>query len=326
MEHSRPMTRRQLGPSTISVSTVAMGCWPIAGVTSLDVTPDHSLRTIEAALDSGINFFDTAYAYGCEGESERLIGAVITGQRDQVVIATKGGLHRDGRAQKHDARRETLLRQCEESLLRLGTDYIDLFYLHAPDPHVPVTESAGAILELIHQGKVRAAGASNLSTAQLDEFNSICPLTAVQPHYNMLQRDIEADILPWCRERSVAVCVYWPLMKGFLAGRLTRDHHFPEEDGRRKYPMFQGLEWQKNHDFLDEIRSIASEIGVELSQLVIAWTIRQSGITTALCGAKRDWQIRETAAAMSVRLSDETLTRIQTAILRRGQTTSKSAV
>ncbi|MFN8710993.1 MAG: aldo/keto reductase, partial [Planctomyces sp.] len=167
---------------------------------------------------------------------------------------------------------------------------------------------------------------SNLSTAQLDEFASICPLTAVQPHYNMLQRDIEADILPWCRERSVAVCVYWPLMKGFLAGRLTRDHHFPEEDGRKKYPMFQGVEWQKNHDFLDEIRSIASEIGVELSQLVIAWTIQQPGITAALCGAKRDWQIRETAAAMSVSLSDETLARIQAAILRRGQTTSKSAV
>jgi aryl-alcohol dehydrogenase-like predicted oxidoreductase len=317
---------RKLGSSDIMVSSVAMGCWPIAGVTSLEVTREHSLETLHAALDAGINFFDTAYAYGCEGESEQLIGEVTAARRNEVVIATKGGLHRNGKLQEHDARPETLRRQCDESLRRLKTDHVELYYLHAPDPAVPVCDSAGAIRDLIVSGKVMTAGASNLSIPQLEEFHRICPLSAVQPHYNMLQRDIESDILPWCRERGISVCVYWPLMKGFLAGRLPRNHQFPEADGRRKYPMFQGEEWQKNQDFLEDLKLIACEAGLEVSQLVIAWTIQQPGITAALCGAKRKWQITETARGMQAVLTAQTLQQIDAALSRRGKTCSRSAV
>lgn len=320
------MNLRQLGQSGIQVSSVAMGCWPITGMTTLDANHNDSLLTLHAALDSGINFLDTAYAYGINGESEQMIGEVIRSRRDDVVIATKGGLHRVGKGQDYDGRRETILRECDESLQRLGTDRIDLYYLHAPDPNTPIAESAGAIAELIEAGKVRTAGASNLNVDQLQQFQDVCGLSAVQPHFNMLQQEIEADIAPWCRERQISLCVYWPLMKGLLAGKLPRDHQFAEGDGRAKYPMFQGEEWQKNQDFLDDLRSIAAEADLTVSQLVIAWTVAKPGITSALCGAKRDWQIQETAAAMRVMLSDATLSQIDQALKRRGPAVSRGAV
>lgn len=320
------MALRRLGHSELMVSSIALGCWPIAGVTSLDVNPDDSLKTLHAAIDAGVNFLDTAYAYGVEGESECLIGQAIRERRKDVVIATKGGLHRVGKGQAHDARPETLIRECDESLQRIEIEQIDLYYLHAPDPKVPVSDSAGAIQHLIDSGKVRYVGASNLKVSQLEEFHRVCPLTAVQPHYNMLQREIETDIMPWCLDRGIGLCVYWPLMKGLLAGRLPRDHQFADADGRKKYPMFQGEEWQKNQDLMDDLKSIAHSAGCEVSQLVLAWTIRQPGITSALCGAKRAWQISETAAAMDLQLSESTLAAIQSALTRRGKPYSVAAV
>ncbi|MEQ9407485.1 MAG: aldo/keto reductase [Fuerstiella sp.] len=320
------MQLRQLGTSDIFVSPVALGCWPITGMTTLDAVREESLKTIQAALDAGINFLDTAYAYGIEGESEQMIGEIIHHRRDDVVVATKGGLHRVGAAQEYDARPDTIQRECDESLQRLGTDHVELYYLHAPDPRTPIQDTAGAIAELIRQGKVRAAGASNLSLTQLMEFHAVCPLTAVQPHFNMLQQEIEQDIAPWCRQNSISLCVYWPLMKGLLAGRLPRDHVFDPRDGRAKYPMFQGEEWQKNQNFLDDLRLIATDEGCTVSQLVVAWTISRPGITSALCGAKRDWQIHETAAAMSRPLSAAAQQQIDAAIKRRGPSISRAAV
>jgi aryl-alcohol dehydrogenase-like predicted oxidoreductase len=202
-----------------------------------------------------------------------------------------------------------------------------LYYLHAPDPQVPVAESAGALRQLLDAGKVRAVGVSNLkSIAQYEPFHAVCPITADQPHYNMLQREIEADRLPWCVAHGVSVCVYWPLMKGFLAGKLGRDHQWDPKDGRQKYPVFQGEQWDKTHDFIDKLRPIAGEAGLTLAQLVIAWTIQRPGITAALCGAKRPEQIRETAGAMRVRLTAEQLERIDRAIAERGEVVSRGAV
>lgn len=317
---------RQLGKSEIRVSSVALGCWPITGMTTLDANHDDSLKTIRAAIDGGINFLDTAYAYGIHGESEQMIGEVIRECRDDVVIATKGGLHRVGRGQDYDARPETIRRECDESLQRLGTDRVELYYLHAPDPKTPIADTAGAIAELMKAGKVITAGASNLNVEQLQSFHDVCPLSAVQPHFNMLQQEIQADIAPWCRDNQVSLCVYWPLMKGLLAGKLARDHEFENGDGRAKYPMFQGEEWQKNQDFLDDLRTIAAECNVTVAQLVIAWTVAQPGITSALCGAKRAWQIQETAASMEIQLTAAMLSKIDAALKRRGPAVSRGAV
>ena len=227
-------TLRPLGTTEISISPVALGCWPIAGMTSLDVNDRDSLSTLDASLDAGINFLDTAYCYGATGESERLISQSIAGRRDKGVIATKGGIHWDETGERGvDGRPETLHRQCNESLQRLNTDHVELLYLQAPDPKVPVAESAGALREVLEAGKTRAVGVSKFNVEQLDQFQSICPITALQPPYNMLQRQSEDDTLPWGHRHQVSVIVYWPLMKGLLAGRLPRTHQFQEGDGRQ---------------------------------------------------------------------------------------------
>ncbi len=321
-----PPPRRPLGTTGMEVTPVAMGCWPITGITSLGVTEDASLATLQAAFEAGINFFDTAYMYGKAGESERMIARALGDHRDEIVIATKGGWHwKEDGTHARDGRPEVIRRHCEESLQRLNTDVIDLYYLHAPDADVPVADSAGAIRELLDAGKIRAAGASNCDVAQLEEFATVCPISAIQPHYNMLQREIEDDILPWCVARDISVFVYWPLMKGLLAGHLPRNHQFASRDGRQKYPMFQGEEWEKNQDFLDRLRPIAAETGHTLPQVVINWTIHRSGITGALCGAKRPEQIRDTAAAMGWQLTEDQTTRIDQAIADRGPIISRSA-
>lgn len=318
---------REIGRTGILVSPLAMGCWPITGITSIDVSVDQSEATLAAAMDAGINFFDTAYCYGYEGESEQMIAKVLGPRRKDIVIATKGGIvWGPNKKQIRDGRPKSILQHCDESLQRLKTNQVELYYLHAPDPQTPVAESAGAFRELIAAGKIRAAGLSNATTAQLKEFHAVCPLAAYQPHYNMLQREIERDQLPWCVANDVSAMVYWPLMKGLLAGKLSREHRFDPKDGRRKYPMFQGEEWRKNHDFLDSLRGIAAEIGTTVAQLVLNWTIQRPGIAVALCGAKRPDQIRDNAAAMTWRLSTDKIARIDQLIAARGESVSRSAV
>jgi aryl-alcohol dehydrogenase-like predicted oxidoreductase len=309
------------------VTPLALGCWPIAGITSIDVSPAASRATIAAAVDAGITHFDTAHCYGYAGESESLVGEVLRPHRHAVTIATKGGIHYDAdHKQQKDGRPETLCRQAELSLTRMGIEQIDLYYLHAPDPAVPIAESAGAIADLITRGLVRSAGLSNATVEQLQAFHAVCPLAAYQPHYNMLQREIEAAQLPWCVTNSVAVCVYWPLMKGLLAGKLPRTHQFDPRDGRQKYPMFQGSEWERNQDFIDDLRPIAAAHEVTIAQVVLNWTIQRPGITTALCGAKRPEQIIDNAHTLRWQLTTTERAQIDAAITRRGPILSRAAV
>ena len=319
-------TTIEIGTTGIHVTPVAMGCWPISGVTTLGVTDAESVATLEAALDSGVNFFDTAFCYGYEGESEKLIGRGLGHRRDEVVIATKGGVHWENRIQQRDARPETLRRQCDESLKRLDTDRIDLYYIHAPDPAVPVSESAGGLKQLLEEGKILSVGVSNFTAGQMEEFSAVCPISASQPHYNMLQREIETEHLPWCRQHGVSVMAYWVLLKGLLAGHLSRDHVFEPPDGRAKYPMFQGAEYQRNLDFVDLLRRIASDVELTVSQLVIAWTLAQPGISVALCGGRRPEQIRESAVAMGADLGEEVLDRVDQAIAARGDAASRPPI
>ncbi len=189
----------------------------------------------------------------------------------------------------------------------------------APDPQVPLAESAGALGELLAAGKTRAVGVSNVSLAQLRVFSETCPVAAVQPAYNMLQRDIERDLVPWCTSQGIAVVIYWPLLKGLLAGKLPRGHVFPTTDSRHKYPMFTGEEWEKNQDLVDHLRPIAADAGKSLSQLAINWTIHQPGITSALCGAKRPDQIRENAQSAGWQLTRAQLAEIDRALAQRGK-------
>ena len=310
--------RHPIGTVGVDVAPVALGCWPIAGVTTLDTNEIDSLATLRRALDLGINHFDTAHVYGPNGESERLIRRATEGRRDEVVLATKCGVHYAGDAMVTDGRPDQLRAECDESLRRLGTDRVDLLYLHSPDDNVGIDESAGALKELLQIGKTRAVGASNCRLEQLQAFDAICPLAAVQLPYNMLQRDIERRTIPWCRDRDIAVMVYWPLMKGLLAGRLSREGELDRRDSRREYPMYQGIEWRKNQDFVEKLRIAAALTGHTVAQLVVNWTIHQPGITAALCGAKRPWQIEETAGAMTWTLTEQQQAQIDAAIEERG--------
>ena len=303
--------KRHLGRSSLRVSAVGLGCWPIAGMTSLEVNDKDSLATIHEAIDCGINFIDTAHCYGAKGESEILIGKAIKGKRDNLVIASKGGIHWDDQGERHyNASQQRLIHECDESLRRMEIDVIDLYYLHAPDPKIPVAESAETFAALIAAGKVRTVGVSNFSVEQLKDFQAICPITAVQPPYNMLQRQIEADLIPWCTANQISVVNYWPLMKGLLAGKIRRGHQFDSQDKRLTYDVFQGDKFEAAQKLLDLLDEIAADHDKTVAQLVVNWTFNQPGLTSTLCGAKRDWQIRETAAAMGWKMQDESTDRL----------------
>ncbi|TWT96028.1 General stress protein 69 [Botrimarina colliarenosi] len=321
--------KRPLGKTELEVTPVALGCWPLAGVTTLEATHADGVATVLAAIDSGINHLDTAYVYGPNGESDRILAEALAGRRDEVVLASKVGVHyattdSGGEPEMVTCGHPEQLRQeCEELLQRLNTDRVDLLYLHSPDPEVPLADSAGALAELMSEGKTRSVGVSNTQLEQTKEFAAACPLSAVQLPYNMLQRDIEERTLPWCQEQGVAAMVYWPLMKGLLAGKLGRDATLDERDSRRKYPMYQGDEWRRNQDFLDALRAVAEAADVTVAQLAVHWTLSQPGVTSVLCGAKRPEQIRETAAAMRLALSADLAERVAGAIRNRGEAASK---
>ncbi|TWT77005.1 General stress protein 69 [Posidoniimonas polymericola] len=315
--------QRPLGQSGIQVTGVALGCWPIAGVTTLGANEQDSIATVREAIDCGVNFLDTAYVYGPEGESERVIAKALNGRRDDVVIATKGGIHYEDGQMTQDARPATLRAECEESLRRLDRERVELLYLHSPDPSVPIEESAGALGELQREGKTRSVGASNCSLEQLQAFHAVCPLAAVQLPYNLLQRDIEKRTLPWCREHGIAITAYWPLMKGLLAGKLPPSGELDPNDNRLSYPMYQGEEWVKNQAFVERLREAAALTDATVAQVVINWTMHQPGITSVLCGAKRAWQIRETAGAMGWSLTGEQQQIIERALAARGEAAAK---
>ena len=320
------MRYRPLANTGMHVSEVALGCWPIAGMTSPGTNEADSIATIEACFDLGINHLDTAYMYGHSGESECLIAKALAKRRSEMVIATKGGFHwgPDG-SQTHDASPATLRRECEESLRRLSTDHVELYYLHAPDKNVPLAESAGALKCLKDEGKILSVGVSNLNLTQLQEFAAECPIAAFQPPYNMLQREIERDTLPWCREHGVSVLVYWPFMKGLFTGRLNPYQLHPR-DNRQKYPQYQGDELQKNLDLVEKLRAIARDAGHTVAQLVINWILREPGITSVLCGARRPDQLRENAGGSGWNLTEEHLAAIDLVLQQRGTAKVVSAV
>lgn len=321
-------TPRPLGRSGLHIPPFGLGCWPLAGMTREGITRDVAIATVAAALDAGILHLDTAYCYGEAGESERAIGTAIRDcRRDELFIAGKCGIHWEpGRKQCIDGRPERIRREVEESLGRLGTDYLDLLYLHAPDPGVNLEVSMAELERLRSEGLARAVGVSNVSLDQLAIAAEACSLSACQLPYNMLQREIERDIVPWCHVHGVAIVAYWPLMKGLLAGGIPSDRIFPVTDSRHKYPMFNGAEFQRNLDFVDVVRQEAERLQRPLADLVLAWTVEQPGITSVLFGATSPEQVGVNAAAHFCELDPQARRAIAAGIAARGPITGRRPV
>jgi len=339
---------RPLGHSPVSVGPLGLGCWPLAGMTRAGVTHEAAVATVRAAVDAGITHLDTAYCYGEHGESELAIrealgfgGAIAFGgsagsqsvRRDAVTIAGKCGIHWEPdptksppRRQVVDGRPERIRVEVQESLSRLGTDHFDLLYLHAPDPAVPIEESAGELRRLLDAGSTRAVGLSNASLENLRRFATVCPLAACQMHFNMLQREIEREVLPWCMSHGVGMVAYWPLMKGLLAAKMHRGQVFPATDSRHKYPMFNGVEFDRNLDFVESLRPVAARLGVAVPDLVLAWTAEQPGITSVLFGATSPEQVQENARALACDLDAAARAEIAAAIAARGPVPGRRAV
>jgi aryl-alcohol dehydrogenase-like predicted oxidoreductase len=308
---------RPIGTSDLLTSTVSLGCWPMAGITSLDVDTKNSLATIQAALEAGINHFDTAFSYGYDGESDRLLKQALGAQFDSVIVATKVGTHFDpNRKLVRDARPERLDFEVNAIRKRLDRDRLDLLYLHAPDGVTEIQKSAEALAGMVAKGIVRYVGLSNASLDETYRFASVIKPIVLQPPFNMLQPETLAGLRPYIDEHACGVASYWPLMKGLLAGAMQRDHVLAENDKRRTYPIFQGEAWHRAQDLLDVLRGMAQELNLTVPQLVVHWTLRQRGVTSVLCGAKRPTQILESASAMNIWLGDEQLLQIEQAIER----------
>lgn len=314
------MKKNSLGKSKLQVSPITFGAWAIGGWMWGGAEKKDSLRALHACLDHGITSIDTAPIYGF-GHSEQIVGEAIKGKRDQYEILTKAGMRWENTEGEyffstHDndgnqrevykySGRDSIIVECEDSLRRLGTDYIDLYQIHWPDLTTPIEEPMEAFQMLIDQGKIRAAGVSNYSVDQLKLADGAVLLSSNQMPYSMVRREIEKDIVPWCIENDCGILAYSPLQRGLLTGKITVDHSFGSGDNRPDTPYFKRDNLVKTNRFLDEIKPIAEEKGATLSQLVIAWTLRQPGITVALAGARTEAQVAENAGAAHVDLSDK---------------------
>jgi aryl-alcohol dehydrogenase-like predicted oxidoreductase len=272
----------------------------------------ESVATIQRALELGINFLDTADMYGV-GRNEELVGRAIRGQREQVVLATKFGNVRgeDGSFLGVSGRPEYVRSACDASLRRLGVEVIDLYYQHRVDPKVPIEETVGAMARLIEEGKVRYLGLSEASAQTVRRAQAVHTIAALQSEYSLWTRDVEAEIIPTCRELGIGFVAYSPLGRGFLTGHFQKPEDLPEDDRRRQFPRFQEENFQQNMRLVERVREIAAEKSCQPSQLALAWVLAQGRDIVPIPGTKRRTYLEENAGAVAVELSTEDLARIE---------------
>ena len=319
------MKYRKLGNTDISVSAVALGTWAIGGGPWWGDSDDaESIRAIRAAIDAGVTFIDTAPVYGF-GHSEEIVGRAIRNCRDTVVIATKCGLwwddptgafhfEQNGRTVRRCLEPRTLRIEVEQSLKRLGIDRIDLLQTHAQalEPFkTPIEDTMACLMDLRKEGKIRAIGVSNCTTDQMDEYRAAGALVSNQPRYSILDRAIEKELLPYCRRHDIAVLAYSPLEQGLLTGKIGMNTTFGADAFRNQLPWFAPDKRRQVLDMLAGWDSLTRKYACTLSQLAIAWTIAQPGLTVALCGARKAANAIENAGAGAIELAAEDVARMR---------------
>jgi aryl-alcohol dehydrogenase-like predicted oxidoreductase len=305
------METAHIAGTPVTVSRVALGTWAIGGWMWGGTDESESIATIRAALEDGITLVDTAPVYGF-GRSEEIVGKALVegGLRSGAVIATKVGLEwRDGNVFRNSSR-ERILRECEDSLRRLQTDHIDIYQVHWPDPLVPIEETAAAMHELFRQGKIGAIGVSNYSVTQMQRFRDVAPLHVMQPPYNLFERAIEADILPYCHKNDIATLGYGALCRGLLSGKMRADTAFSGDDLRKMDPKFQAPRFSQYLAAVKKLDDFAqARFGKRVIHLAVRWMLDQ-GITSALWGARHPEQLEPVAEVAGWSLSDSDKTEI----------------
>lgn len=296
------MRTRKLGNTDLELTVIGLGTWAIGGPWEYGWGPqddEASLRTISTAIESGINWIDTAPIYGC-GHAEEVVGRALKQMSPKPLIATKCSLLWNQQREKISCLdRASIITECEDSLKRLGTDVIDLYQMHWPQPEPQIEEGWEAMATLVQQGKVRYIGVSNFNVAQLERIAPIAPAASLQPPYSMLQRTIEKEVLGYCDEHHIGVICYSPMQKGLLTGKFNRQHiqTLAGDDHRRHDPDFGGERFERNLAIVDALRPIAARHGKTVAQLAIAWVLRRDEVTAAIVGARTQKQIDETAGA-----------------------------
>lgn len=277
-----------------TASRIALGTWAVGGTMWGGSEEQESVRTIHAALERGINLIDTAPVYGF-GRSEEIVGKALAqnGHREKVILATKVGIEWRNGSLARNASRERILREVEDSLRRLQTSYIDIYQVHWPDPLVPIEETAETMLRLFQQGKIRAIGVSNYSPQQMDRFRSVAPLHTDQPPYNLFERQIDRDVLPYLRENRISALVYGPLCRGLLTGKMKADTQFTGDDLRKVDPKFQPPRFEQYLRAVELLDQFAQKnYGKRVIDLAIRWVLDQPGVSVALWGARHPEQLQ----------------------------------
>jgi aryl-alcohol dehydrogenase-like predicted oxidoreductase len=312
------MEHMKLRDVPLPASRVGLGTWAMGGVQWGGTDDEESVRTIHAALDAGITLIDTAPAYGF-GHSEEVVGRAIAerGQRDQVVIATKVGLARRGDALFRNSTRKQIFEEAHFSLKRLKTDYIDLYQVHWPDFATPYEETAQALLDLKGAGKIRAIGVSNYSVAAMERFNKVAPIAAVQPPFNLFERQAEKDILPWCRVNGVATLTYGALCRGLLSGAIDKNTKFEGDDLRKTDPKFMSPRFEQYLEAVKLLDQYARErYGKGVLALAIRWVLDQPGVSAALWGARHPGDLEPLKDMIGWRLDQDALAYIDDVLKR----------
>ena len=312
------MIKRKLGESDLEITAIAFGAWAIGGWMWGGADTNDAISAVEAAVDNGMTTIDTASVYGF-GLSEEIVGKALKGKRNKAQVLTKFGMSwdkKDGEyyfttkdnngksidIYKHSSKKK-VIQDCEDSLRRLDTDYIDLFQIHWPDSTTPVSETMEALEILIRQGKIRAAGVCNYSADLVKEASGTISLASNQVPYSMVKREIEKEIVPACMKLNIGILAYSPLQRGLLSGKIKPGHKFNEGDSRPDTPYYKEPNLSSILAFLEKIKPIADGHGVTLSQLALNWTIQQPGITCALAGARNPQQVMENIAGASFMLT-----------------------
>ncbi len=317
---SHDMLTRPIGASGIEASVIGLGTWAIGGWMWGGTDEAQSIDAIQCSVDEGVTLIDTAPAYG-QGRAEEIVGKALRGRREKVILATKCGLvwHTqkgthffdvDGQPVHRYLGKDGIIHEVEQSLKRLGTDYIDHYITHWQDPTTPIAETMEALEILKTQGKIRSIGASNTSIEDINAYVAAGQLDAIQEEYSMVKRDIEQTLLPVAIAHKVSALSYSSLALGLLSGKMTPDRTFDGDDQRKDNPRFSSENRKKVQALMDEILPVAESHNATLAQTIIAWTLQQPGITFSLCGARNADQARENAQAGRLRLTPDDIAKI----------------